>query len=62
MAPKKINKFDLQPQMPPKKKPKCNISGLLNQKTTIPAIDASHEDDIPSGRLRQLINAARSEY
>ena len=32
--------------MPPKKKPRRNISGLLNQtrKTTIPAIDVSHED------------------
>ena len=34
--------------MPPKKKPKCNISGLLNQRTTIPAIDVSHEEAIPS--------------
>ena len=34
--------------MPPKKKPKRNISGLLNQKTTIPAIDVSHESRNPS--------------
>ena len=34
--------------MPPKKKPKHNISGLLNQtwRTTIPLIDVSHEDAI----------------
>jgi hypothetical protein len=31
--------------MPPKKKPKRNISGLLNQRTTIPAIDVSHGED-----------------
>ena len=34
--------------MPPKKKSKRNISGLLNQRMTIPAIDVSHEDAIPS--------------
>ena len=33
--------------MPPKKKSKRNISGLLIQKT-IPVIDASHEDVVPS--------------
>ncbi|KAF8812744.1 hypothetical protein BYT27DRAFT_7207575 [Phlegmacium glaucopus] len=35
--------------MPPKKKSKCNISGICNQKTAIPVIDDSHEDAIPSG-------------
>ena len=35
--------------MPPKKKLKHNISGLLNQKMTIPVIDTSHKDAIPSG-------------
>ena len=35
--------------MPPKKKPKRNISGLLNQRTTTPAIvDVSHEEAAPS--------------
>lgn len=48
--------------MSSKKKPKRNIrsiSGLLNQKMTIPVIDASHED---VHSITELINAARSEY
>ena len=40
--------------MPPKKKPKRNISGLHNQKMTIPVIDTSHEDVIPSSTQPNL--------
>jgi hypothetical protein len=46
MPRKKINKFDLPPQICRLKR---NLNATCNQKTTIPVIDESHEDAIPSG-------------